>query len=77
MVKIAFKGVLEEIPAETEAFKGWCEDNGFHYLGSPRRAWCSSLGTYLRGAKYYFHAEAGFSALLHEEDVEYVEGGLS
>lgn len=25
----------------------WCDKHGFAFMGSGRRAWCSSLGTYL------------------------------
>ena len=72
MTKIALKGYLERIPDDDIKFQAWCDLNGYHYLGGDRRAWCSSLGTYIRDSKYTFHTESGFPILLREEDFEEV-----
>ena len=49
-------------------FKAWCESHGFDYLGSGRRAWCSSLGTYMRGADGVAYVD-GEMILFYEDDL--------
>lgn len=49
-------------------FAKWCEDNGFTPIGSGRRAWSSSLGTYLRDASGIAYAD-GEPFLFYEEDL--------
>lgn len=49
-------------------FKAWCDKYGFAYLGVGRRAWCSSLGTYLRDASGIAFSD-GEMFLFYEEDL--------
>lgn len=49
-------------------FREWCEKHGFSYIGEGRRAWCSSLSTYLRGASGIAYAD-GEAFLFYEEDL--------
>ena len=68
--KVMLSGKIEKIPEGDGAeFVQWCQDYGWHPLNSARRAWCPSLGEYLRDADYLFHADAGFSAFIRESDI--------
>jgi hypothetical protein len=49
-------------------FAKWCEKYGFSPIGSGRRAWCSSLNTYLRDASGVAFAD-GEMFLFYEEDL--------
>ena len=49
-------------------FKEWCKDSGFTYIGGGRRAWSSSLSTYLRDADGIAYAD-GEPFLFYEEDL--------
>jgi len=49
-------------------FQAWCEKYGFDYLASGRRAWCSSLQTYFRGASGVTFCD-GEMMLFYDEDV--------
>lgn len=53
-------------------FVKWCEGNGFVAINSGRRAWSSSLRTYLRGAAGVAYAD-GESFLFYEEDLVELE----
>jgi len=61
---------LDYAPKENgEEFDKWCEKYGFDPLGSGRRAWCSNLGTYFRGAAGVAITPSGDSFLFYEEDI--------
>lgn len=49
-------------------FTEWCAAHNFDYLGSDRRAWCSSLGTYFRGAAGVAYND-GEPFLFYEDDL--------
>lgn len=49
-------------------FKEWCKDGGFTFIGGERRAWSSSLSTYLRDADGIAYAD-GEPFLFYEEDL--------
>lgn len=49
-------------------FAKWCEESGFTPLNGGRRAWSSSLSTYLRGASGVAYAD-GEPFLFYEEDL--------
>lgn len=49
-------------------FKEWCKDSGFTFIGGGRRAWSSSLSTYLRDADGIAYAD-GEPFLFYEEDL--------
>lgn len=49
-------------------FKEWCKDGGFTFIGGGRRAWSSSLSTYLRDADGIAYAD-GEPFLFYEEDL--------
>ena len=50
---LTFEAQIEKIPAGVGIdFENWCEKYGFTPLNGWRRAWCSSLGTYMRDADY-------------------------
>lgn len=51
-----------------EKFKEWCKDSGFTFIGGGRRAWSSSLSTYLRDADGIAYAD-GEPFLFYEEDL--------
>lgn len=60
---------LDYAPSDEKAFKKWCEERGFDYLGSGGRgAWCSQLGTYFRGASGVAYYD-GEMILFDEEDI--------
>ena len=53
---------VEAIPdyaPSSKAWAAWCEAHGLDNLGSSRRAWCTSAGTYLRGADYLVYYPGG------------------
>ena len=67
---VRLRGTIEKIPeGYNDTFVQWCQDYEFHPLDSDRRAWCPSLGEYMRDADYLFHADAGFSAFIKESDI--------
>lgn len=52
-MNLTFEAQIEKIPeGDGQTFEEWCEKYGFHPLKGDRRAWCSSLGTYVRDADY-------------------------
>ena len=68
---IVVSGILDQVPEDDDKiFREWCEYYGFHFLGGGRRAWCSSLSTYLRDAKYLFTTEMGDMLLLYDEPIQ-------
>ena len=69
-VKVLLTGEIEKIPnGDGDDFVQWCQDKGFHPLNSGRRAWCPSLGEYMRDADYLFHADNGFSVFIRKSDI--------
>lgn len=53
MKTLTFEAQIEKIPeGDGTDFESWCEQYGFTPLNGGRRAWCSSLGTYMRDADY-------------------------
>ena len=62
---------LDYAPTDSEeAFAEWCKKHGFYCFGLDvgRRAWCSSLSTYLRDAAGIAYND-GEPLLFYEEDV--------
>jgi hypothetical protein len=53
-------------------FDKWCDDNGFTPMNGGRRAWSSSLSTYLRDADGVAYAD-GEPFLFYEEDLVDIE----
>ena len=52
-MNLTFEATIEKIPEGDGAdFEDWCEQYGFVPLNEGRRAWCSSLNTYMRNADY-------------------------
>lgn len=65
------KVLLDYAPRDTdENFRAWCKKHDFDCfgLGVGREAWCSRLGTYLRGVSGVAYAEYE-PFLFYEEDV--------
>ena len=63
---------LDYAPTDSEdAFAEWCKKYGFDCFGLDvgRRAWCSSLGTYLRDASGVAFSDDGEMFLFYEEDI--------
>ena len=67
---------LEDIPGRREAsqeeWEKWCEDHDFTCLGNhaeSRRAWISSLSTYIRGAAWLVYSDGGLVDLAYKDDV--------
>jgi len=57
-------------------FAKWCEEHGFTPLNGGRRAWSSSLSTYLRDASGVAYAD-GEPFLFYEEDLVDTEAIIS
>lgn len=64
------KVTLDYAPEENgKEFDEWCEKYGFRPLGSGRRAWCSSLGTYMREASGVAVTDSGDIFLFYKDDI--------
>ncbi len=64
------KMTLDYAPKENgDEFDKWCEKYGFNPLNSGRRAWCSELSTYFRGASGVATNANGAFFLFYPEDV--------
>ena len=69
-VKLTLSGELEAIPkGDGYEFVEWCESKGFRPINGFRRAWCSSLSTYLRDADYLFHLDGGDTVMLTHGEI--------
>lgn len=69
LVKGYIKVKLDYAPKKNgKAFNEWCKKHDFDPLNSGRRAWCSQLSTYFRGALGVAY-NAGEMFLFYEEDL--------
>lgn len=71
MTQKLIKVELDYAPKENgKEFDAWCEKYGFRPLGSDRRAWCSQMCTYFRGAAgVATTVEGGETFLFYNEEI--------
>lgn len=63
------KAIFDYAPkTNSKKFREWCSKYDFDYIASGRRAWCSSLQTYFRGATGVAFID-GEMTLFYEEDI--------
>lgn len=57
-------------PKTEKAFKQWCKESGFDYIGGDRRAWCSKYQTYFRDSLGIAFTSGGEEFLFNNYDIK-------